>query len=208
MFFQHVRKRRLLQNSLRGCCHHPARVTVTVRWDITRDGCPSPCFPIISKSTKYVKDGLFTHTNSKRMAKWSVFIFSILTFAPLFLLGPLLVQTIRSDFKQKYSAAFEDNTVSDYIYHLNAQTPRCRKQNVLTFWPPCQNHCTLTRMWFCVSAGRPPSGTWPFRMAGLKGPCWRGLARSQRTFPLLSYTAHVPTSTASLGMRSRKPDRM
>ncbi|XP_075886491.1 1-acylglycerol-3-phosphate O-acyltransferase ABHD5-like isoform X2 [Nelusetta ayraudi] len=38
-------------------------------------------------------------------------------------LGPMLVQTIRSDFKQKYSAAFEDNTVSDYIYHLNAQTP-------------------------------------------------------------------------------------
>ncbi|KAK2830136.1 hypothetical protein Q5P01_018067 [Channa striata] len=38
-------------------------------------------------------------------------------------LGPLLVQTIRSDFKQKYSSVFDDNTVSDYIYHLNAQTP-------------------------------------------------------------------------------------
>ncbi|XP_040909176.1 1-acylglycerol-3-phosphate O-acyltransferase ABHD5-like isoform X2 [Toxotes jaculatrix] len=38
-------------------------------------------------------------------------------------LGPMLVQTIRSDFKQKYSSAFDDNTVSDYIYHLNAQTP-------------------------------------------------------------------------------------
>ncbi|CAJ1083726.1 -acylglycerol-3-phosphate O-acyltransferase ABHD5-like [Xyrichtys novacula] len=38
-------------------------------------------------------------------------------------LGPMLVQTIRSDFKQKYSSAFSDNTVSDYIYHLNAQTP-------------------------------------------------------------------------------------
>ncbi|KAL6100122.1 abhd5 [Pungitius sinensis] len=38
-------------------------------------------------------------------------------------LGPMLVQTIRSDFKQKYSSVFEDNTVSDYIYHLNAQTP-------------------------------------------------------------------------------------
>uniref|UniRef100_H3CV31 1-acylglycerol-3-phosphate O-acyltransferase ABHD5 n=1 Tax=Tetraodon nigroviridis TaxID=99883 RepID=H3CV31_TETNG len=40
-------------------------------------------------------------------------------------LGPMLVQTIRSDFKQKYSSVFEDNTVSDYIYHLNAQAPRC-----------------------------------------------------------------------------------
>ncbi|XP_028252507.1 1-acylglycerol-3-phosphate O-acyltransferase ABHD5-like [Parambassis ranga] len=38
-------------------------------------------------------------------------------------LGPILVQTIRSDFKQKYSSVFDDNTVSDYIYHLNAQTP-------------------------------------------------------------------------------------
>nr|XP_020441971.1 1-acylglycerol-3-phosphate O-acyltransferase ABHD5-like isoform X2 [Monopterus albus] len=38
-------------------------------------------------------------------------------------LGPILVQTIRSDFKQKYSSVFSDNTVSDYIYHLNAQTP-------------------------------------------------------------------------------------
>uniref|UniRef100_A0A3P8RTV3 1-acylglycerol-3-phosphate O-acyltransferase ABHD5 n=1 Tax=Amphiprion percula TaxID=161767 RepID=A0A3P8RTV3_AMPPE len=38
-------------------------------------------------------------------------------------LGPMLVQTIRSDFKQKYSSVFDDNTVSNYIYHLNAQTP-------------------------------------------------------------------------------------
>ncbi|TKS88909.1 1-acylglycerol-3-phosphate O-acyltransferase ABHD5 [Collichthys lucidus] len=38
-------------------------------------------------------------------------------------LGPLLVQMIRSDFKQKYASVFNDNTVSDYIYHLNAQTP-------------------------------------------------------------------------------------
>ncbi|XP_026156148.1 1-acylglycerol-3-phosphate O-acyltransferase ABHD5-like [Mastacembelus armatus] len=38
-------------------------------------------------------------------------------------LGPKLVQTIRSDFKQKYSSVFDDNTVSNYIYHLNAQTP-------------------------------------------------------------------------------------
>ncbi|MEQ2170695.1 hypothetical protein GOODEAATRI_002897, partial [Goodea atripinnis] len=44
--------------------------------------------------------------------------------AGLRLAGPMLVQTIRSDFKQKYSSVFDDNTVSDYIYHLNAQTPR------------------------------------------------------------------------------------
>ncbi|XP_034165691.2 1-acylglycerol-3-phosphate O-acyltransferase ABHD5 [Pangasianodon hypophthalmus] len=38
-------------------------------------------------------------------------------------LGPLLLQTLRSDFKQKYSAVFDDDTVPDYLYHLNAQTP-------------------------------------------------------------------------------------
>ncbi|XP_053370969.1 1-acylglycerol-3-phosphate O-acyltransferase ABHD5 [Clarias gariepinus] len=38
-------------------------------------------------------------------------------------LGPLLLQTVRSDFKQKYLSVFDDNTVPDYIYHLNAQTP-------------------------------------------------------------------------------------
>ncbi|XP_026227595.1 1-acylglycerol-3-phosphate O-acyltransferase ABHD5 [Anabas testudineus] len=38
-------------------------------------------------------------------------------------LGPTLVQTLRPDFKKKFSSMFSDNTVSDYIYHLNVQTP-------------------------------------------------------------------------------------
>ncbi|XP_036445790.1 1-acylglycerol-3-phosphate O-acyltransferase ABHD5 isoform X1 [Colossoma macropomum] len=38
-------------------------------------------------------------------------------------LGPLLLQALRSDFKQKYSSVFKDNTVPDYLYHLNVQTP-------------------------------------------------------------------------------------
>ncbi|XP_008322115.1 1-acylglycerol-3-phosphate O-acyltransferase ABHD5 [Cynoglossus semilaevis] len=38
-------------------------------------------------------------------------------------LGPTLVQTLRPDFKRKFSSMFTDNTVSDYIYHLNVQTP-------------------------------------------------------------------------------------
>ncbi|KAK0138250.1 1-acylglycerol-3-phosphate O-acyltransferase ABHD5 [Merluccius polli] len=38
-------------------------------------------------------------------------------------LGPTLVQTLRPDFKKKFVSMFEDNTVSDYIYHLNVQTP-------------------------------------------------------------------------------------
>lgn len=38
--------------------------------------------------------------------------------------GPTLVQTLRPDFKKKFSTMFSDNTVSQYIYHLNVQTPR------------------------------------------------------------------------------------
>ncbi|XP_046722317.1 1-acylglycerol-3-phosphate O-acyltransferase ABHD5 [Silurus meridionalis] len=38
-------------------------------------------------------------------------------------LGPLLLQLLRSDFKQKYSSVFDDDTVLHYLYHLNAQTP-------------------------------------------------------------------------------------
>ncbi|XP_054594374.2 1-acylglycerol-3-phosphate O-acyltransferase ABHD5 isoform X3 [Nothobranchius furzeri] len=38
-------------------------------------------------------------------------------------LGPALVQTLRPDSKRKFSSLFTDNTVSDYIYHLNVQSP-------------------------------------------------------------------------------------
>ncbi|XP_053736965.1 1-acylglycerol-3-phosphate O-acyltransferase ABHD5 isoform X1 [Synchiropus splendidus] len=38
-------------------------------------------------------------------------------------LGPSLVQTLRPDFKRKFSSMFNDNTVAEYIYHLNVQSP-------------------------------------------------------------------------------------
>lgn len=38
-------------------------------------------------------------------------------------LGPTLLQTLRPDFRKKFSSMFTDNTVSEYIYHLNVQTP-------------------------------------------------------------------------------------
>uniref|UniRef100_A0A8D0H909 1-acylglycerol-3-phosphate O-acyltransferase ABHD5 n=1 Tax=Sphenodon punctatus TaxID=8508 RepID=A0A8D0H909_SPHPU len=46
--------------------------------------------------------------------------------AGLRLAGPFglsLVQRVRPDFKRKYSSMFEDNTVTEYIYHCNVQTP-------------------------------------------------------------------------------------
>lgn len=38
--------------------------------------------------------------------------------------GPTLVQTLRPDFKKKFSSMFGDNTVPEYIYHMNVQSPR------------------------------------------------------------------------------------
>ncbi|XP_069504932.1 1-acylglycerol-3-phosphate O-acyltransferase ABHD5 isoform X2 [Ambystoma mexicanum] len=46
--------------------------------------------------------------------------------AGLRLAGPFglsLVQRLRPDFKQKYSSMFDDDTVTEYIYHCNVQTP-------------------------------------------------------------------------------------
>ncbi|KAM5157937.1 1-acylglycerol-3-phosphate O-acyltransferase ABHD5 isoform 2-T2 [Mantella aurantiaca] len=46
--------------------------------------------------------------------------------AGLRLAGPLglsLVQRIRPDFKKKYASMFDDDTVTEYIYHCNAQPP-------------------------------------------------------------------------------------
>ncbi|XP_063778391.1 1-acylglycerol-3-phosphate O-acyltransferase ABHD5 isoform X2 [Pseudophryne corroboree] len=46
--------------------------------------------------------------------------------AGLRLAGPLglsLVQRLRPDFKKKYASMFEDETVTEYIYHCNAQSP-------------------------------------------------------------------------------------
>ncbi|XP_066546705.1 1-acylglycerol-3-phosphate O-acyltransferase ABHD5 isoform X2 [Amia ocellicauda] len=38
-------------------------------------------------------------------------------------LGPILVQRLRPDFKRKYASLFDDNTVTEYIYHCNVQIP-------------------------------------------------------------------------------------
>ncbi|TRY90613.1 hypothetical protein DNTS_003682 [Danionella cerebrum] len=38
-------------------------------------------------------------------------------------LGLTLLQTLRSDFKKKYATVFNDNRVTEYIYHLNVQSP-------------------------------------------------------------------------------------
>uniref|UniRef100_A0A672Q250 1-acylglycerol-3-phosphate O-acyltransferase ABHD5 n=1 Tax=Sinocyclocheilus grahami TaxID=75366 RepID=A0A672Q250_SINGR len=42
-------------------------------------------------------------------------------------LGPTLVQTLRPDFKKKFAAIFNDNRVTEYIYHLNAKMPMLQR---------------------------------------------------------------------------------
>uniref|UniRef100_UPI00398F422E (Lyso)-N-acylphosphatidylethanolamine lipase-like n=1 Tax=Pristiophorus japonicus TaxID=55135 RepID=UPI00398F422E len=37
--------------------------------------------------------------------------------------GPALVQRFRPDLKRKYAERFEDDTIVEYVYHCNAQTP-------------------------------------------------------------------------------------
>lgn len=38
--------------------------------------------------------------------------------------GPGLVNRFRPDFKRKFEDLFDDDTMTQYIYHCNAQTPR------------------------------------------------------------------------------------
>lgn len=39
-------------------------------------------------------------------------------------IGSLIVRTLRPDLQKKYSDMFEDDTITNYIYHLNASPPR------------------------------------------------------------------------------------
>lgn len=57
--------------------------------------------------------------------------------------GPVLVQTLRPDFKQKFLSMFSDNTVSEYIYHMNVQSPRsCSHDRLLTHSDNCSPPAT------------------------------------------------------------------
>ncbi len=38
--------------------------------------------------------------------------------------GPGLVNRFRPDFKRKFEDLFDDDTMTQYIYHCNAQNPR------------------------------------------------------------------------------------
>jgi len=38
--------------------------------------------------------------------------------------GPVLVKKFRPDLQKKFSNTLDDDTIFEYIYHCNAQTPR------------------------------------------------------------------------------------
>lgn len=42
--------------------------------------------------------------------------------------GPVLVKKFRPDLQKKFGESEEDDTIFDYIYHCNAQTPRYTKK--------------------------------------------------------------------------------
>uniref|UniRef100_A0A670JBE9 Abhydrolase domain containing 4, N-acyl phospholipase B n=1 Tax=Podarcis muralis TaxID=64176 RepID=A0A670JBE9_PODMU len=59
--------------------------------------------------------------------------------------GPGLVQRFRPDFKQKFADFFDDDTISEYIYHCNAQTPRLFRVPPTTSMPT--NPMPSTLLW-------------------------------------------------------------
>ncbi|XP_069489980.1 (Lyso)-N-acylphosphatidylethanolamine lipase isoform X3 [Ambystoma mexicanum] len=59
--------------------------------------------------------------------------------------GPGLVQKFRPDFKRKFAEFFDDETISEYIYHCNAQTPRLLK--ALPTMCTLINHMSSMRLW-------------------------------------------------------------
>ncbi|XP_036374833.1 (Lyso)-N-acylphosphatidylethanolamine lipase-like isoform X2 [Megalops cyprinoides] len=67
----------------------------------------------------------------KRLPGWVKAVASVASFFnPLAVIraagpwGPSLLNRIRPDFKRKFEDLFEDDTMTEYIYHCNAQTPR------------------------------------------------------------------------------------
>jgi hypothetical protein len=40
------------------------------------------------------------------------------------LVGPVFLRTTRPDLEKKYTSVFSDDTIPNYLYHCNAQTPR------------------------------------------------------------------------------------
>lgn len=39
-------------------------------------------------------------------------------------LGPVFLRTTRPDLEKKFTSVFTDDTIPNYLYHCNAQTPR------------------------------------------------------------------------------------
>ncbi|XP_043914261.1 (Lyso)-N-acylphosphatidylethanolamine lipase isoform X2 [Protopterus annectens] len=69
-------------------------------------------------------------TQVRSPPRWAKALMTVLgQFNPLAVLrvagpwGPGLVQKFRPDFKRKFAHLFEDDTIAEYIYHCNAQTP-------------------------------------------------------------------------------------
>lgn len=142
--------------------------------------------------------------------RWMNFRWFLLVMCLHCPVGPTLVQTLRPDFRKKFAAMFNDNTVTEYIYHLNVQSPRypvyiflfslfltdlvnyyiitCYTSYKSAYW----NASSHFFSYYNVLVEKQPSKTWPFRMAGQRGLCCRELAWFTATSPLRWSMAHAP----------------
>lgn len=67
--------------------------------------------------------------------------------------GPSLINRFRLDFKRRYEDLFDDDTVLQYIYHCNAQSPRWQHillfvlNNYIITWFPSWWHFLVFQWW-------------------------------------------------------------
>lgn len=132
--------------------------------------------------------------------------------------GPTLVQTLRPDFKKKFSLVFTDNTVPDYIYHLNVQSPRSVFLLLMPFVSKMATKAISSSpflLWstfyylvlcfvisifchllidylFLVTVGKLLLRIWLRHVAGPRGQCCRGLTSCSLISPSPSFMAPAP----------------
>lgn len=108
------------------------------------------------------------------------FPFSLFLFI---LSGPGLVNRLRPDFKRKFEDLFDDDTMTEYIYHCNAQTPRYVESLLgLHYISPLLN-CRLR------SHSPEPIGTCPY-FTGLNLP------QNDKTFISPQTSSFIPLSSS------------
>ncbi|MCI4390946.1 hypothetical protein PGIGA_G00128580 [Pangasianodon gigas] len=87
-------------------------------------------FPEKPQPQQEGSSGQVSEVKRPRPPRWVKAVVSVLSFFnPLAIIrlagpwGPGLVNRFRPDFRSKFEDLFDDNTITEYLYHCNAQTP-------------------------------------------------------------------------------------